>query len=183
MKRVMIIGQPGSGKSTLARKLGKVTGLPVVHLDQIHWKPGWEPRSPAEKLPLVRAAEAGESWIIEGNLASTWQSRLSRADTVVILDLPVALRAWRIFRRTLIGYGNSRPDLPDNCPERFEPEFWHYVWTTRNTYRQRLHGFARQACDRADTYLLRSPSEVRAFLRSVSPDRTAAPLPLAHPLT
>lgn len=41
MQRVMIIGQPGSGKSTLAREMGKHTGLPVVHIDTIHWQPGW----------------------------------------------------------------------------------------------------------------------------------------------
>jgi adenylate kinase family enzyme len=41
MKRVVIIGPPGSGKSTLAPILGEVTGLPVVHLDNLFWKPGW----------------------------------------------------------------------------------------------------------------------------------------------
>ena len=40
MQRVMIIGQPGSGKSTLAREMGKHTGLPVIHIDTIHWQPG-----------------------------------------------------------------------------------------------------------------------------------------------
>jgi dephospho-CoA kinase len=36
----MIVGQPGAGKSTLARALGVATGLPVVHMDMIHWQPG-----------------------------------------------------------------------------------------------------------------------------------------------
>lgn len=33
MQRVLILGSPGSGKSTLARKLGALTGLPVIHFD------------------------------------------------------------------------------------------------------------------------------------------------------
>ena len=49
MQRVMIVGQPGSGKSTLARRLGQLTGIPVVHIDTIHWQPGWVERSAAER--------------------------------------------------------------------------------------------------------------------------------------
>ena len=44
MKRVMIVGQPGAGKSTIARQIGQRTGLPVVHIDKIHWMPGWVER-------------------------------------------------------------------------------------------------------------------------------------------
>lgn len=42
MKRVLVIGGNGSGKSTFSRKLGKKTGLPVVHLDKIFWRGNWE---------------------------------------------------------------------------------------------------------------------------------------------
>ncbi len=43
MKRVAISGCGGTGKSTLARRLGKITGLPIYHLDSLYWKPGWVP--------------------------------------------------------------------------------------------------------------------------------------------
>ena len=45
MKRVAIVGTPGSGKSTLARELGARAGLPVIHLDQHHFLPGWQRKS------------------------------------------------------------------------------------------------------------------------------------------
>lgn len=53
MRRVMIVGHPGSGKSTLARAMGERTGLPVVHIDQIHWRPGWvaQTLTPSEAPP------------------------------------------------------------------------------------------------------------------------------------
>ena len=39
--RIMVMGSSGSGKSTMAKRLGEITGLPVVHLDSISWSPGW----------------------------------------------------------------------------------------------------------------------------------------------
>jgi ABC-type glutathione transport system ATPase component len=57
MQRVMIVGQPGSGKSTLARKLDQRTDLPVIHIDTIHWQPGWEERSGDEKTRLCHEVQ------------------------------------------------------------------------------------------------------------------------------
>lgn len=53
MQRVMIVGQPGSGKSTLARKLGEHTGLPVVHIDTIHWLLTKKRASVARSRPVI----------------------------------------------------------------------------------------------------------------------------------
>lgn len=60
MERAAIIGPGGAGKSTLARKLGEVTGLPVIHLDREHWPPGWvePPRDEWESRVQELAARA-----------------------------------------------------------------------------------------------------------------------------
>jgi len=111
MKRVMILGQPGSGKSTLARKLGVVTGLPVVHMDHIHWKAGWVERDEEEKLELARAAMAQEAWIFEGGFSRTWHERAERADTLIWLDVGLWRRLWRVTYRFFRYFGQSRPDI------------------------------------------------------------------------
>src|SRR4029453_19017938 len=41
MDRVAVIGPAGAGKSTLASELGLRLGIPVLHLDQLYWRPGW----------------------------------------------------------------------------------------------------------------------------------------------
>ena len=141
MRRVMVIGQPGSGKSTFARALGSATGLPVVHMDHIHWMSGWRERPREEKLRLVREVEARDAWILEGGLSATYDERAGRADTIIHLDAPVWPRLWRVVARSIRHWGRSRPDLPDGCPERFgfhQWEFYHFVWRTRRTARERM---------------------------------------------
>ena len=162
----MIVGQPGSGKSTLARALGEITGLPVFHMDMLHWQPGWVPRPLAEKIPMAHAIEAGPRWIFEGGLSATYENRLARADTLVVLDVPLWRRAWRVFWRTLRDHGKTRPDLPENCPEKFDPEFWSYIWRTRRSGRDRMLALIGKAHEGLAVHWLKSSAQVRQFLQA-----------------
>lgn len=167
MQRIMILGQPGSGKSTLARDLGRITGLPVVHIDHIHWQSGWVERSRDEKTRLCLEVEAREAWIFEGGHSATWANRLSRADTLIWLDLPFALRFWRIVKRTVVWHGRTRPDLPVNCPDGFHHEtlpFWRFVWRTRAIARARIARLVADAPADVQITHLASPRAVRAYL-------------------
>ena len=170
MQRIMIVGQPGSGKSTLARALGAKTGLPVVHIDHIHWQPGWVERSRDEKTRLCNEVEARDVWIFEGGHSATWDTRLARADLLIWLDLPVALRFWRVLRRTVVNHGRSRPDLPENCPEGFHREtlpFWRFIWRTRHTARTRLQRLWDSAAGDQAKLRLVSAREVARFLETL----------------
>ena len=167
MKRVMILGQPGSGKSTLARELGDRTGLPVVHVDRIHWMPDWQERPRDEKIALALSEQAKPEWIFEGGLSATYEDRFQRADTVVFLDFPLWFRMGRVVWRTLRWHGRTRPDMQEGCPERFNWEFTKWIWDTRHSGRVRpLALLARAGPDKA-AHHLRSGAEVRAFLAAL----------------
>ena len=141
MQRVMIIGGPGSGKSTLALKMSGKTGLPVFHMDHLHWLADWEQRPSAEKVQMAKEIENRTSWIFEGGLSATYSHRLKRAETVVWLDLPVMLRFSRVVKRTFRDHGKHRADMAEGCREGFHKEtlpFWIWIWRTRKTQREKI---------------------------------------------
>lgn len=161
----MVVGAPGAGKSTFARALGAATGLPVVHIDRIHWQPGWVERGQDDKTRLCHEVEAQDAWIFEGGHSATWDNRATRADTLIWLDLPIALRLWRVLKRfwQYHALGRRRPDLPEECPERLDAEFFHYIVTTRRRNRARMAALAGRFPHLA-AHRLASPRAARGFL-------------------
>ena len=141
MRRVLIIGPCGSGKSTLARELAPRMGLPLVHMDQLGWQAGWVETGKTELNARLADAVAQDAWLIEGNYGSTLAPRLERADTVIYLDFPIRLCLWRLIRRIFTHRGQSRPDMPEDCPERFDMAFFWYVinWNSGPRLRTEAH--------------------------------------------
>ena len=137
LQRVVVMGPPGSGKSTLARSLGARFGLPVFHLDQIYWRPGWiEVPATAFGAEVERIAGL-PAWVIDGNYSDTIAPRFRAADTVVYLDVPAWLFMLRITWRILTNYGRVRVDAAPGCPEWLDLTFLRFAWSWNRTQRGR----------------------------------------------
>lgn len=126
LHRIMIIGSSGSGKSTLAKRLGEMTALPVIHMDHLYWCPGWVLRSQEEIEKKIAEIVRGETWIIEGNNSATFWMRSTRADMIILLDIPRYLCLWRVILRSV--FGKPRPDLPPECSDRLTWALMRWVW-------------------------------------------------------
>lgn len=139
-QRIAIVGSGGSGKSTFAERLGARTGLPVTHLDEVYWKPGWVEPDKDEWIEVQRQLAAADRWIIDGNHGSTIDVRFSRADTVVFLDIPRSV----CLRGILYRHFFSKKLQAEGCPNRLDRDFLKWVWQFPNESRPRLiDGFAR----------------------------------------
>lgn len=100
-QRICIVGPSNSGKSTLARAISVKTGLPVVHLDQLHHQPNsaWIPRPHEEFLRLHQEAIEGENWVMDGNYGKCIHSRLVHATGIILIDIPRFTALYRYIMR------------------------------------------------------------------------------------
>lgn len=167
IQRVLIIGPCGSGKSTLSRELASRLNLPVYHMDQLGWLPGWVETEKEELRQKLQSIVLTERWLIEGNYGSTLDLRLPRADAVVYLDFPVHLCIWRLLKRTVSYRGRTRPDMTEGCPERFDFEFFRYVlfWNQGPRPRTEKHLEGHESKVRR----LRSPEALQQWLATLAP--------------
>lgn len=163
MERILIIGCSGAGKSTLARTLGERLGLPVVHLDQLWWKKGWENVTREEFDTQLELALSMDRWIIDGNYSRTIPQRLPKCDTIIYLDFSRWECLLGMFQRVLGSYGKTRPDMSAGCPERFDWEFIKFIWNFNKNNRVQNYTYLAQA-KHAKTIVLKSRKEVKRFL-------------------
>ena len=166
MKKILVIGSGGSGKSTFSRRLGEKLGLPVVHLDQLYWRPGWVETPKDEWVEIVRDELEKGAWIMDGNFGGTRAMRMQAADTVIFLDLPRYLCMYRILKRTLIYRRGQRPDMAKGCDERFDLEFIMWVWNYPNRARLNVLEELRMFPGK-NVIFLKSRGEIEQFLREV----------------
>lgn len=166
MERIMIIGCGGSGKSTLARQLGEKTGLPVVHLDKLFWRPGWVNLTREEFDVVHNAAIEEKKWILDGNFDRTMEPRIRRCDTVVYLDFSRIACLCGVMKRILTTYGKVRPDMGDGCPERFDLAFLQWVWNFNKNKREKNYRLLEQYGDKR-IYILKNRKQVKEFLESL----------------
>ena len=138
MKRILVVGSPGAGKSTFARRLGGKLAVPLIHLDSHFWRPGWQiPDREPWRLQVATLA-ASPAWVMDGNYINTFEIRMPRADSVVWLDHPRGICMRRVLTRMIMGYGRTRSDLAEGCPDRFDIAFLRYVWSFPRKQRPRI---------------------------------------------
>lgn len=166
MERIIIIGSCGAGKSTLAIKLAKKLGLPLVHLDKIRFVGNWQERSKEEFDKLLVSELEKPRWIIDGNYNRTIPLRMQYCDTVVFLDFPRLVCLWGVVTRVIKYHGKTRPDMGDNCPERFDLEFLKFVWQFKTKHRKRYLEMLANAKDKK-VVILKNRRQVKRFLEEV----------------
>ena len=150
---MVIMGRGASGKSTLARRLGDVTGLPVIEVDKIFWRLGLVATTRDEWVVLQEKLVAGDRWIMDGDLGpyDAVEVRLRAADTILFLDFSLVRCAWRAIRRSREG-----------------ADFWRWLLAYRYQSRPILRAAIANHAPNAVVHLLRGPKAVGRLIAEVT---------------
>ncbi len=167
MKKIVLIGSGGSGKSTLARQLGEKLKINVLHLDSLFWKPGWVETPREEWIDTQQYLVKRETWIMDGNYGGTIDIRLNAADTIIFLDIPRIICVYRAFKRMLQYRNKTRPDMGEGCAERFNYEFFKWIWEYPKTKRPKILERLEELSKEKEVIILKAPKEVENFLEQM----------------
>lgn len=171
MQRIMILGCCGAGKSTFSKKLHDILGLELIHLDQYYWKPNWTETPKTEWESIVSDLAAKPSWIIDGNYGGTIDIRIQKADTIIYLDYPTTKCLYRVCSRIFKHYGQTRPDMSEGCPERFDLDFLHYVASFNFVKRKGILSKMQKVNKHKNCLVLQNDKEADEFLETISVGR------------
>ncbi|MFB5249018.1 DNA topology modulation protein [Bacillus mycoides] len=167
MKKIILIGSGGSGKSTLAKQLGNKLKIQVYHLDALFWKPNWVGVPREEQITVQNNLIQDEKWIIDGNYGGTMDIRLNAADTIIFLDIHRTICVYRAFKRIVQYRNKTRPDMGTGCEERFDLQFFKWIWEYPKTKRPAIVKRLDQLNKDKRVIILKTPSEVQRFLKEV----------------
>lgn len=163
--KIVIFGCGGSGKSTLARQLGAILHIPVIHLDQLYWRPGWQHVTDQEFDEILHEKLAAENWIMDGNFSRTLPLRLEHSDIAIYLDFSRLTCIRGVIGRVIRYYGRTRPDMGADCPDKFDLEFLSWVWSFNRKNRSRYYQMLNELQGR-EVHILRKRREIKRLIKT-----------------
>ena len=173
-KRIVVTGSTGAGKTTLARSLSKLLDIPHVELDALNWDADWTPVYPTEVFrQRVQDALAIDAWVADGNYSAVRDLVWPKATTLLWLDYPLRVLAWRLLVRTL-RRTLRKEELWNGNRERFFTQFLSrdslFLWLLRSYWRRRrTYPIALKQPEHSHLQVsrLRSPKETREWFSAM----------------
>ena len=164
-----MIGPAGAGKSTLASELGERLGIPVLHLDQVYWRPGWVRTPTVEWEAFQREALADPAWVVDAQHDDMLPDWLEAADTVVFLDASPFRCLWRAGRRRL--HRGEVEGVPQGSPrgraDRSLANFVRGQWHYRRRLRRDVLAELAESRNGREVVVVRRERDRKTFLRRV----------------
>jgi len=172
-ERINVVGTSGSGKSTFARELAESLNLPFYEMDQLFWKPDWQPSSDDELLRKVREVTSRPKWVLDGNYTRTLAEKWKHAQLVIWLDLSFTRTIFRVAKRVIhrsrtqeeIWPGTGNRESLANAFLSKESIIWWAITTYRTNRNKYEEMMAAPAYSHICFIRLTSPANVASFLK------------------
>jgi Adenylate kinase and related kinases len=128
---IIIVGNSGTGKSTLSKKIARITGYPLMHLDSLWHMTDY---SNTAKIWFDRQQKLfmnQVNWIIDGNYARTMNLRIPQADIIIWLKVSRIKSLFRVLKRSLLWRidKSSRAEMPAQFSEHLDSDYLDFLRT------------------------------------------------------
>ena len=177
MKRVAIFGNAGGGKSTLARELAAISGLPLYVIDKMRFRPGGAEVPKEEYLQSHAALVGRDEWIIDGfeSIKLAWE-RFDAADTLIHVDLPLAVHAMWITKRLVKGLFVDPQGWPEGSPIISSSiQSYRVLWPCHSRLTPKYRSYMLEVAQRKRVFHLRSRRGLKRFLEAIRNEVGSAP--------
>lgn len=166
MSRVAILGSPGAGKTTIADFVCEKLNLSLYHLDQYSWLPGWQPVDYRECGRTHNALCDKDEWIIEGMGTRFLEYRITRADTIIFLDIPLWRCLYRVFKRAIMCYGTVPRSNTPGCPQRMPSlDLLAYIWRFHREFKPQIIGLLEKYKDEKQIFVIKNDKDIEELIK------------------
>ena len=176
--KIAIIGHSGSGKSTLAAFLSEKYGLPLMHIDSIHFLPNWAERETEDELGIMRAfldENSENGCVIDGNYRKLeHERRMEEADLIIYLNFNRWICYFRCLRRSRKYKNKVRSSIAPGCEEKFDFAFQKWILHDGRTKPKLKRYAALVERYRGKSVELRSRKDVERFKELLEPPKEKA---------
>ena len=104
---------------------------------------------------------------MDGNYGSSFDLRFSAADTIIILEPNTIVAIYRATKRILQNFGRAREDMAPECNERFDFNFYKYIWSFNKVHKPRIERALEAFAKSAKVYRFKNSREVKQFLSKI----------------
>jgi len=167
--RILVIGPSGSGKTYLSLLLARLLDRDVIHLDNRFWHPGWVSTPQAQWRESVHRMVEADRWLMDGTYESTLETRISAADTIIVIERSRLACLWGVIRRSIIHRSAPRPDAPPGQP--IDRAFLCYIWRYPTQTRPAIDAAISQHGHGKNVIVVRGARGIRTLLAELRAHR------------
>ena len=176
MDKIVVIGSSGTGKTTLTNRLAEKFNARAIDLDDLYWRPGWQPAPVDEFRDAVRRAIDAPRWVAAGNYTAIRDITWNQADTLVWLDYSLTRTFNQLAQRSLRRIWDKAPICNGNTEtlaKAFSTDgivFWLLAtYHKRKRENEEIFSHPERYPNIRHFVRLKNPGETQAFLAAALP--------------
>jgi adenylate kinase family enzyme len=121
--KICVIGYSASGKSTFSQNIQKIYNLPLLHIDTIFFKDGWQSREESLVHQDINDFIRQDDWLLDGNYQRFASERYDIADVIYIFDFNRFKCFYGAILRRIKYHKKQRSSAAPGCYEKLDFEF------------------------------------------------------------